>query len=215
MSKLKIFLITVAFAFLLVFSECIYIFNNSDELSIHTIKLAECLVNFGYPKIAFRSLTISSNILYDRNKEGFVFDSLKHNKIFIDDDGFFNILNDYIKSLPSNISDLRGKYDLVRVFYELSLLAYDAGYENVFLKLMTESIGCNPTLSFPIVELSNYYFFVGNKNMAEEILSDCTKIPAARQHCMDYLNGTFLTSTPDAIGFLKSTNKYYYDSDLP
>lgn len=215
MSKLKIVLVAIVFSFLLFLSEAIYVFNNSGELSIYTIKISGYLVNLGYPKTAFKILEASSNILYKRNREIFAFDSLKHGDIIIDGDGFYNIFDNYIKTLPQNLSELRGKYDLTRVFYELSLIAYNNGYTNMFSKLMVASIGCNPTLSFPIVELSNYYFSVGDINGAEKILTDCTKVSVAKQHCIDYTNGTLSSGTADLVGFLKDTNKHYYDSDLP
>lgn len=169
-------------------SEAAYVINHPSALSAYTLKTARIISATDRTDIAFFILT-------------------KGKLELPSDQNYKTIVKNYLSSVPP-------KYDLPRVYYDLALISYANGQENLTPKLLESSINLDPGFSFWYVELANYYLSRGQVEIGRKVLDDCIAIDAPRKHCQDYLNSSFNNNQPESTGFLKeSINKFYETRD--
>lgn len=217
MSKIKLILIFLGLAGLFFLSDVIYLYNHPNELSVYSIAVAKTLNSKGDLDGAFYILTRTAGIIsiknYYDNPEIVQKDAYR---LKLPDNKQFKIdVTNYMNSLPGNISDIRGKYDLARVFYDFAIFAFKDGLKDQTPKFLRLSIDLNPSLSYWSVELANNYLYNGDRDAAKKILDSCMTINASRQHCQDYFNDNFVNNHPNEVGFLGKIVSNYYNPGMP
>lgn len=179
-----IFFIFIAALVFIVFNEAVYVFSHRDILSSYILKSAKIASSIGNTKLGFFILTEGKE-----NLPG--------------DVNFEKKVQNYLESSP----DI---YDLARVDYDIAILASKSNFPNLTPGLLEVAIERDPDFSFWRVELANYYLSVGENIKAEAVLTDCVKIAAPRQHCLDYKNSDFVSNTFYSTGFLTDSINTFY-----
>jgi len=122
--------------------------------------------------------------------------------------------SDYISKINPWKILISKKNNLSKVFYDLGVVSYQDGMnsDKIIIELLQTSIFLNPELSYPHLELANYYLIQKDKENAQKGLDYCLKFIYAKKHCAEYFSNNFPDNPPFKFGFLEEESTKYYSS---
>ena len=203
------FLVIMAFIFLAVLSELIYITNN-DPKFLRKVILEKSITeakNNSQDK-ALKYLFISAGLRINNQVRSYP-------KILSKDE--YNLISkailsteydkspyiDYIKSIDLKTVFETKDIDFLRIFYNLALIADQNNYYNDVLPFLKSAMYLEPQLSHAHIEVANYYLLTNRLHDAQKVIEQCKTLTSPSYHCSQY-DQTQVSDIPVSnVGFLK------------
>lgn len=202
-------LIILFFLILAVFSEIIYTTNNDPKFLRRVLlekAVSKAKNDEAYWSLRYLFLSTSLRINNQSKKyPGVVnvndFKSNKETLLKFDYDKTPYI--DYLKSLDTDSVFNSSDVDFLRIYYDLTLIAYKNDYSNDILPLLKTAMYLEPQLSHVHIEIANYYLLTNQPENAKKQLEWCMTLPSPRYHCLLYSQNQEVLKETESVGFLK------------
>lgn len=131
-------------------------------------------------------------------------------KIELNDQYIMESFREYISHLTD--LDLKTGEDqgLGKIYYNLALISYSNGYEELTPKLLNMAIYNNPEFASFHAELINYFFIKKDMKRLDESMSYCNLFDGSKTLCGQYKDDSLRHNIPREVGYMKDEVARHY-----